>query len=539
MATDAQAGVGSRLLRNWVDGGWVVLAGCVSFRGPASAVLKDSIAQMWSRDGRVVGAHTEDDKSFILASSPRSRMWQTAASSDRLVCSWRSSTATLDDYWRLHQGDTDVSPKHGVFATVSFDGYRLQLLTDSFSQVPLYWARVPDGVVFSSVFQDFLDLPDPPVIDESMVARVRHSANSVYEQSTTLVGVNRVLGGRLTKITASDEDSVDVLKLHTVPSNHGQTVNDSVEQLAQAISDAVAASLDPSDAIGAHLSGGFDSTMIAVLAQQELACTGSELRRLYSWSPRTKARGRGEIRLVDETAQLLGVPCWFAPPHQSDRPTDVAIDPWQMLGREIHCLHDARSQGINVLLSGWGGDDFASYSGRHLAENLFRRGEYMQAIRQVRSESQFGRRGLGFRVRPWIAKAAKRYLRSRHLTQPCEVGPADPRYPMQQAQEAYWEATTTREIMLALREWRHLDYRIEHWWEAGRRNGVEYRYPLLDVGVVRASLSIPETHWAHSGTKRYLSRMLMLRWFPTWRPIGNGKREPELDAYREALRGRL
>ena len=79
----------------------------------------------------------------------------------------------------------------------------------------------------------------------------------------------------------------------------------------------------------------------------------------------------------------------------------------------------------------------------------------------------------------------------------------------------------------------HLPFRIEHWWEEGRRHGVEYRYPLLDMRVVEARCEFLR----RSGLTRAetaIFRNIVARHVETQYATGSAKVEPDLDRLRGA-----
>ena len=169
----------------------------------------------------------------------------------------------LGDYRKLVTDDAArIDEHHGVFGGVSFDGDHVSFVTDTFRQVPLFWCRLEEGIFFSSVFRDFLQLPTPPPLDQAHLEQEKGSSSASYGARTVLVGVRRALGGQVTRVGRPQESSQDLVRLPDVQIDHTLKPEDSVEKLDEAVTRAVARSMNPQDSIGSHLSGGYDSTML-------------------------------------------------------------------------------------------------------------------------------------------------------------------------------------------------------------------------------------------------------------------------------------
>lgn len=434
---------------------------------------------------------------------------------------------------------------NGAFALAWWDGATLVLGRDRFGQVPLFWSRVGSCVVFSSVLADFLTLPGaPPAADERAVRLRSVGALETVAERSALEGVHRVFPGSVTEIGESGHvcrtptalvDLVHEAKERTYP--------DTVARLEAAIRTAIDDCVDPREVTSAHLSAGIDSTTVAVLANRSLRVRGSAgLAFAYSWTPPAdEAVAGGESGAARTIAEREGIPLWQSP---DGDPFDVAERPaWMprtMLRRELPVLDHARRHGVSVLLSGWGGDEFASFGGRHYVENLLRRGAYLAAMRQAWREAGVraaqrqapGVLGAARRVAGTARHAGAAWRRSRGdgPVRPPDPDPVDrARY---EAALSHWRAASARDIMRVMEQWGHLAHRIEEWCQEARSHGVEYRYPLLDLRVVEVALETPEHHWTHDGVHRApIKDIAATAVDPVW-AASAAKREPELDAAR-------
>ncbi len=399
----------------------------------------------------------------------------------------------------------------------------LTMWRDGLGLMPAYWAvgssgqlHIGDSLVELARTGDVDAGPD----DEFAFARSVH-ATGLLPTATSARGIRRVPPGSSQAIP--DGRPVRWWRPEDVPRTR-VSVDEAARELRSLLVTAIAEAVlacppapggGPSR-VAAHLSGGLDSTVVAFEAQRVLRDAGSSLDAVLSWSPEpsavTFAEASGdeplaydERDLITTLAADLGVPVVFGPATMAPAPwladTDPATQPDETLGRESHLLPLASAIGVRHILSGWGGDEFASFNGRGTTRALVR-GARVRALHESYARLRAG--GLG-RV------ASARHLARDGLPQPLRrranrpafqqrwdaaMRAAADRYPELAA--AYWDsrhalerAATARDLQLALIAMGHLARRVESWHEAGRRFGVDYHFPLLDLRLVEWSLSAP------------------------------------------------
>jgi asparagine synthase (glutamine-hydrolysing) len=290
------------------------------------------------------------------------------------------------------------------------------------------------------------------------------------------------------------------------------------EGLGSAIERAVADRLGAGGRFGAHLSGGLDSSAVVGVAASELSSRGAELVAIsFSAAPGStvddespvdeefmlamQERYRLEVRHPDADvgefleALRLAAPGMMPPPYRTS-----SMHRW------------AAGLGVDVMLSGWGGDEASSFNGRsHLAEMLHR-GRLIALARSVRGRSL--RSIWGRAVTPNLPDAVIRWIGGRRGDSPAnrlaisianermarELGAADQlRHPLR-------TRSTTRGTQLALLRSPHLVERIELWSADASRFGIDYRYPLLDQRVLELALAAPSEAFLHQGVSRWLFR---------------------------------
>lgn len=538
-----------------------MIVGAISFGKELRVDLGEWLGSSWSEDFRPPATGVSTESMRVLASAPQSPLWRVEVldggnargiSVARLVSptsgqlAIRRRTAAVKAVY----GDVDENrfssvwgsfrestPQlvNGAFAAVYQDGDSLVMMRDTFGQVPLYWQRVGESVVFSSVFRDFTSLDGVTAeVDEEAARRLGGSGVGGKGEATKLRGVHRVWPGSVTRISRTGHYRMPEWDPFLVPTRTTLPFDLLAEQLESALIDSVEEAISPLEATASHLSGGMDSTLVSWVAQRSLKARGGYgLQKVYSWTPAIDGvvpPPDGESKAVRGLARTMGVPTWFGPPDSAPEflARDPIIDPGDALYREHLVLRDAAESGVQVMLSGWGGDEFASFGGRHYAENLFRRRQPVRATRQVWLEQRaYGRRGIDLAARAGLL-ALRRWHRSMgrgSVAPPRDTGADMERF---RAALSHWNARTSREMMRCMWDWGHLSLRIEHWWEAGRRQGVEYRFPMLDLRVVEQAVRMPERVWARDGEKRAPIRWVASRQIGSEWASSHRKSDPEL-----------
>ena len=173
----------------------------------------------------------------------------------------------------------------------------------------------------------------------------------------------------------------------------------------------------------------------------------------------------------------------------------------------------AAELGVRVILSGWGGDEAASYSGAGYYVELLRGGRWHRLWREAR----------GLSGRPWRFVARHAVLPQLHFNAANVVANllregriphrrksfVHPNLPRRHGNRgrAFRRgiAGVRREQVKRLRGG-HLGARMEDWAAYGARAGVEYRYPLLDRGLLEFVLGLPAEQFRHGARSRNFMR---------------------------------
>ena len=381
---------------------------------------------------------------------------------------------------------------------------------------------------------------------------------------TRFASVSRIPGGSALRVSA---DGSTLLERYWSPESlpgpdPTLSTSDCAELLRERIDTAIRRLVPDDVPVGGHVSGGLDCTAMSCRANQVLADSGRSLVAGYSWSPDEQdlPRFAGDERsLLDEVAAQESLSIWNV---RRDRSGSWFFDldpdryPQTTHVHERFVLPQARADGVEVMVSGWGGDELASFNGRGVLRHLVRRGhvrsvwnETGQRMTLTRGHAGFREHGRSFAAAvldatpDWFPDPRHRAARRRESEVESEADSmirelspfvADAR---QETLRSFDRAADHHEMQLALLTHGHLQDRCDGWYQTGRLFGVSYRYPLLDLDVVTTALNLPWWAFRSQGWTRTAFRMAVEPWVPASVAWNVTKTEPALFAPRPAEPG--
>lgn len=161
-----------------------------------------------------------------------------------------------------------LSRLNGMFAIAIADTRRavVHLIRDRIGIKPLYWTRCGETVLFASEAKAFLAHPvfraeiDPAQVDELLAFRY------VAGEATLLQGVRHVAPGHRLTVTPGGVARAQYWVIPDCPKKLRPSPEDAVERLGSVLSRCVRSQLRSDVPVGCQLSGGLDSSLIAVRA---------------------------------------------------------------------------------------------------------------------------------------------------------------------------------------------------------------------------------------------------------------------------------
>lgn len=287
------------------------------------------------------------------------------------------------------RGVDGLARMHGIFAAAFWDAHerRLTLVRDPVGVKPLYYAALPDGLLFASELKALTLCPDLPR-DLDCIAVADHVAlNWTASEATMLRAVRKLRPGMALTI---DRSGVRQRRYVERATPRPASQFDRAARLRDLIDAVVREQMVADVEVGALLSGGVDSSAIvaAMCRVTEPACITTFCAAVTK--PASGADNFGDDRRYARlVAEHLGV-----------RLVEVATDAELIddLPRMIWALDEptadfaawqthllsraARASGIKVLLSGVGGDDAFTGYGRHRMAFLYRLLDRIPSLRR-------------------------------------------------------------------------------------------------------------------------------------------------------------
>lgn len=316
--------------------------------------------------------------------------------------------------------------------------------------------------------------------------------------------------------------------LSNTTANTQKNAEDYASVLREVLTDAVRVRLRSVHTVGSHLSGGLDSSSIAVLAARELREKNQQLL-CYTWSDPNQFKRwvEGDERYyIDVVAQQESLKYTFVTATVEDLLSiwfmDGATQPDMMIPREQPFMRQAQTDGVCVMLSGWGGDQSVSYHHYGYATDQLLKGRLKRVYRYLKHHTNVNEltlrriayvlmRHIGiyflpdnffYRYRFYNPLSSPPYL----FIPPETMNRVSPQ--LEEKKRIRFYASVSKSIDNYYQSDMLLD-RIEAWYGTGRKYRLSYRYPLLDQRLVEFAYHLPGKYYWHEGKDRYLFRMAL------------------------------
>lgn len=373
-------------------------------------------------------------------------------------------------------------------------------------------------------------------------------------ERTLFEDVARVAPGQWLQVSAQGVRKQTFWKLEPeLAGSKRCTPQQAAEELRAVLERAVRCRLPAQGPVAAHLSGGLDSSALAVLAARMVRSSGRRLQAYSFLSSHPDAEDeRPYVESVlrqepDIDWMPLTVEDWesfFLPRMDCDQ-----LFPVDAYNPDIRVCADAGKRGAQMLLSGWGGDEGATFNGRGALSEALLHGHWrylageFRALRRVRGQSPLGvvkgeilRYLLPAGFRQGVLRALGKNLPlafevssllqgrfSGEVHRNFSIGP---------------HAARNRHRMLTSP---HLPLRAEQWALMGARHGVAVGFPMLDRRVVELAVSLPSDVFQRDGWRRRVFRDAMASVLPDEIRLRHGKITPmeEMNAMFAAQRARM
>lgn len=430
---------------------------------------------------------------------------------------------------RAHErfGEDALRQLHGDFAFARWNSQtsELQLGRDLAGVRPLYYVYRPGAWLAFASLTSILRHAGfaSDAVDEQSVAQVALGDYDLGARSF-LQDIRRVRPAHLVTIGGfglRERRYWRLRPMDQIPAS--ADLEDTAAELRAHLDRAVRRRLPASGPVGSHLSGGLDSSAIAVLAARAMAAEG---RTTFGYSIQTPRRRR-DIDIIDEApfvaAITQGEPnlrtvivdsrdLRLAADGEVDRDFPVVMPDAHPHER---ILSDAAARGIDPLLSGFGGHELASYNGRGtLAEDIVRL-RWRHLLRELRAAgaqtgqarwrimaSQFDTYLLPETMSVWLNRLRGRSHPSQILRRFVQPQWTDKIQPL-----AFGPDTIKNRI--ALFEAGHLSVSMEAMAARAARHGTSFAFPFLDRQLMEFAIRLPSQFFVSDGQNRFIFRTAM------------------------------
>ena len=422
-------------------------------------------------------------------------------------------------------------PRHllGDYAFCVWDAAKRVLFCarDHIGARPFYYATANGRFVFASAVEAVLAAPGvSDALDETMVA-THLGSMAESDERTFFRAVQKLPPGHALTVEAGrpfDPIGAPNLQRHWHPDHAPRLPPASddayAEQCLELCQRAVRDRLRGGP-VGAHVSGGLDSSAVAVLAARELRSQGRPPPLTFTWLPALggeppQPAHAQEYALVDAVCAQEGLrTCYGAltPAVVQDLVRlDGALPNVLVHVNEEVVQRQAQANGVRVLLSGWGAEVGVSFNGWGYWPQLLLRGRWRKLAAECRALDAPAWRFLGGvaleLLHPSLPVRLRRLREGRrNVTRRWLAHPAFARRTKPLAVSSRRPIGVRSVQLAALRM--GLAQRMEGWAASGALRGLEYRYPLLDRRLVEFALGLPPEQFRRGEESRLLMRNAM------------------------------
>ena len=411
-------------------------------------------------------------------------------------------------------------PKHllGDFSFAIWDKKKDQLfcVRDHIGIKPFFYFQSDDFFIFSNDISVLLQHPQiPQEFDDLTIADFAKDWEMNSRNATFFKKIKALPSATSIMVSEKEIKKNTYWKIEESPSIRYKSFQEYTKKLRELFDDAVKVRLRSNYTLASHLSGGIDSSPIAVCASRELVKQGKHLHT-FNWIDIPEDPNKYEFEAWNFSRRI-------ATREENMIHEEFSIDP-QFIAKQYE-IHNIFTQGTmytwgeyyiqeqmkkmdaRVMLSGWGGDELISYNGYSYISGLFTQWKIATALYYYFKNIKYH----PFTLSKWIKLAVKSILPPdifkilRKIVKPhaevLEEYEIDnyiymmdtfKKFAKLQPNAEYPTIKGVRKRQFALHHFGHIQRRTESWALSGFSKKMEYRYPLLDKRIVEFSIGIPE-----------------------------------------------
>jgi len=412
-------------------------------------------------------------------------------------------------------------PKYllGDFSFAIWDEKKQQLFCarDHIGIKTFFYFQNEEFFIFSNDISVLLQHPHiPQNFDDLTIANYVLDDDGAYSRNSTFFeNIKKLPPATSTIICKKELKTKTYWRIEDSPPIRYQNFQEYVKKLRELFDDAVKMRLRSDYTIASHLSGGIDSSPIAVLSSREL---GKQKKNLHvfnwidipedlekyefeAWSFSRRIAAQEKNMIHEEFA--IDANFMVKQYETHDIFTQGTMYYWE----EYYIQDRIKEIGARVMLSGWGGDQLITYNGYSYISGLFSQRKILRGLyysfKNFRYHdnlwSKFIKVSLKSILPPEVLKIMRKIVKpSSRITNNYEISHdtylTDSFKDCFRAQQ-YIEYPTgkgVRKRQIERYNFGYIQERIESWNLSTFSKKQEYRYPLLDKRIVEFAIGIPE-----------------------------------------------
>ncbi len=432
-------------------------------------------------------------------------------------------------------------PKYflGDFVFVIWDAKKEQLfcVRDHIGIKPFYYFLSDDIFIFSNDIRGVIAHPEvSKTYNERSLAMFLCGVSGFFDKKDTFFeAIQKLPAATSMTITKDSVLKSTYWDTENISEIYYDTYEEYVEKLRELLVDAVKIRLRTSYPVASHLSGGLDSSAIAVLAARELEKRDQPLYA-FNWIKTPKEEydpAYCEWGFAAQLASLENIEqktVRLTAEYIADKydKIDITKDDISYFWSEYLVRDEVEKYKIRTLLSGWGGDELISYNGYNTIQDFFRQGHFIKGVKDIYTHCKYTRkpsyiylRTLKGSMKELIDLFLNKNRQGIYIPGENESNPfefiRDP-YPNSLKEYSFPPVYidpgvhTQQKVRFT---GGHILHRIENWATSAFGKKMEYSYPLLDKRIVEFALAVPEDLFAlKEGHQRYFFRSAISNFLP-------------------------
>lgn len=407
---------------------------------------------------------------------------------------------------------------------------------DHLGIIPFSYTLFNDILYFSS---DTLALcrafyPQEPIDSEYLLKDFKFTDNTL----TPSKNVKRLLPGHYLLIRENDLKQHKYWFPEKITTDYSYTAEKVYKEATALLEDSVKIRVDKELRAASHISGGLDSSSIAALSRKQHPNQKNFFG--YSWSPDfnifpSQSKNDERVLVLNICAQNQIEPVFssFSPENYKnyyENPLSYSSFPDEQLFQKL-----AQKNGVQIVFSGYGGDEFISCGTYGVFIDLLKQGKwgkYWKVAKNWNPNTILKSIIFDFLFPVMGILPLSFYFQNQETTRFIKK-PYKKNY--KHSLRYFFLHKSRKDMHLGMLYNYHIPLRTEEWYNWGSRSGVQYRYPLLDKRIIEFMLKIPSDYLYKESFGRILLREAAKGLLPEELRWSTSKIDPALFKYIDDL----